>query len=532
MGVADLSRGLSAGTFSSVEVTRELLAGLGERDRFNAFLAVTPEEVALAQARRADTLRQAGQAGPLTGVPVAHKDIFVTDFERSALPSTAGSLMLKDYKSPFDASVVARLGEGSRDGRLPGAGMVTLGKLNCDEFAMGSGNENSAYDPARNPWDLSRVPGGSSGGSAAAVAARLVPAATGTDTGGSIRQPAAFCGVTGIKPTYGTCSRYGMIAFASSLDQAGPMARSAEDCALLLSAMSGFDERDSTSAQRPAQDFHAQMLAPRPGAAPGKPLKGLRIGFVSGEDWNLEKLRGMEKDSPLNVPAHGVDPGIPRRIDEARAALEKLGAEIVMVDLPRTALAIPAYYIVASAEASSNLSRFDGVKFGHRAEQYTDLLDMYKKTRGRFGAEVKRRIMIGTYVLSHGYYDAYYLQAQKLRRMIAEDFGACFQQCDVIAGPVAPTVAWALGQADKDPLADYLADIFTLPASLAGLPCMSLPVGQGELGMPVGLQLIGNYFQEGTLLQAAHAFQQDTEHHTARPPRAPAASAPQAGGRP
>jgi aspartyl-tRNA(Asn)/glutamyl-tRNA(Gln) amidotransferase subunit A len=310
------------------------------------------------------------------------------------------------------------------------------------------------------------------------------------------------------------------------------MARSAEDCALLLSAMSGFDERDSTSAQRPAQDFHAQMLAPRPGAAPGKPLKGLRIGFVSGEDWNLEKLRGMEKDSPLNVPAHGVDPGIPRRIDEARAALEKLGAEIVMVDLPRTALAIPAYYIVASAEASSNLSRFDGVKFGHRAEQYTDLLDMYKKTRGRFGAEVKRRIMIGTYVLSHGYYDAYYLQAQKLRRMIAEDFGACFQQCDVIAGPVAPTVAWALGQADKDPLADYLADIFTLPASLAGLPCMSLPVGQGELGMPVGLQLIGNYFQEGTLLQAAHAFQQDTEHHTARPPRAPAASAPQAGGRP
>jgi aspartyl-tRNA(Asn)/glutamyl-tRNA(Gln) amidotransferase subunit A len=544
MGVAELSRGLAARTFSSEEVTRELLGGLrgaggpgtpgapGGTDRFNAFLAVTPEEVARAQARRADALRHAGQAGPLTGVPVAHKDVFVTDFERSRLPSTAGSLMLKDYKSPFDASVVARLGEGSRDGRLPGAGMVTLGKLNCDEFAMGSGNENSAYGPARNPWNTSRVPGGSSGGSAAAVAARLVPAATGTDTGGSIRQPAAFCGVTGIKPTYGTCSRYGMIAFASSLDQAGPMARSAEDCALLLSAMSGFDERDSTSAQRPAQDFHAQMLAPRPGAEPGKPLKGLRIGFVNDDNWNLVKLRGMEQDSPLNVPAHGVDCEIPVRIDEAKEVFKALGAEFVMVDLPRTVLAIPAYYIVASAEASSNLSRFDGVKFGRRAAQYADLLDMYKKTRGDFGAEVKRRIMIGTYVLSHGYYDAYYLQAQKLRRMIADDFQACFRQCDLIAGPVAPTVAWALGQTDKDPLADYLADIFTMPASLAGLPCMSLPVGLGELGLPVGLQLIGNYFQEGTLLQAAHAFQQATEHHTAPLPQLAAESALQAGGRP
>jgi len=478
MGVAQLSRGLAAGTFSSEDITRELLAGLAERDRFGAFLAITPEDVALAEARRADALRHAGQAGPLTGVPVAHKDIFVTDFERSALHSTAGSKMLAGYQSPFDASVVARLGPGSRDGRLPGAGMVTLGKLNCDEFAMGSANENSAFGPARNPWDLTRVPGGSSGGSAAAVAARLVPAATGTDTGGSIRQPAAFCGLTGIKPTYGTCSRYGMIAFASSLDQAGPMARTAEDCALLLSAMSGFDERDSTSAQRPPQDFHAQMLAPRPGAEPGKPLKGLRIGFVSGEDWNLEKLRG-----------------------------------------------------IASAEASSNLSRFDGVKFGHRAAQYADLLEMYKKTRAEgFGPEVKRRIMIGTYVLSHGYYDAYYLQAQKLRRMIADDFQACFRQCDLIAGPVAPTVAWTLGQADKDPLADYLADIFTLPASLAGLPCMSLPVGLGDLGLPVGLQLIGNYFEEGALLQAAHAFQHATDHHRARPPQSAVASALQAGG--
>ena len=500
MGVADLSRGLAAGAFSSEEVTRELLAGLGERDLFNAFLAVTPEEVALAQARRADTLRQAGQAGPLTGVPVAHKDIFVTDFERSALPSTAGSLMLKDYKSPFDASVVARLGEGSRDGRLPGAGMVTLGKLNCDEFAMGSGNENSAYDPARNPWDLNRVPGGTSGGSAAAVAARLVPAATGTDTGGSIRQPAAFCGVTGIKPTYGTCSRYGMIAFASSLDQAGPMARSAEDCALLLSAMSGFDERDSTSAQRPPQDFHAQMLAPRAQAEPGKPLKGLRVG-----------LPREFFPAALAQDVHGAVRG-------ALGELEKLGATLVDVSLPRTELAIPVYYIIAPAEASSNLSRFDGVKFGHRAAQYADLLDMYKKTRAQgFGPEVKRRIMIGTYVLSHGYYDAYYLQAQKLRRMIADDFQACFQQCDVIAGPVAPTVAWALGQTDKDPVADYLADIFTLPASLAGLPGMSVPAGFGAGGLPVGLQLIGNYFQEGTLLHAAHALQQATDTHLRAP---------------
>jgi aspartyl-tRNA(Asn)/glutamyl-tRNA(Gln) amidotransferase subunit A len=475
------------------------LSALAAQDRYGAFLA-THEEHTLAQARRADTLRAAGQGGPLTGVPVAHKDIFVTDFERSGLPSTAGSKMLAGYASPFDASVVALLGDGSRDGRLPGAGMVTLGKLNCDEFAMGSANENSAYGPARNPWDTNRVPGGSSGGSAAAVAARLVPAATGTDTGGSIRQPAAFCGVTGIKPTYGTCSRYGMIAFASSLDQAGPMARSAEDCALLLSAMSGFDERDSTSAQRPPQDFHAQMLAPRAQAEPGKPLKGLRVG-----------LPREFFPAALAQDVHGAVRG-------ALGELEKLGATLVDVSLPRTELAIPVYYIIAPAEASSNLSRFDGVKFGHRAAQYADLLDMYKKTRAQgFGPEVKRRIMIGTYVLSHGYYDAYYLQAQKLRRMIADDFQACFQQCDVIAGPVAPTVAWALGQTDKDPVADYLADIFTLPASLAGLPGMSVPAGFGAGGLPVGLQLIGNYFQEGTLLHAAHALQQATDTHLRAP---------------
>jgi len=499
LGVADLSRGLAAGTFSSEEVARELLSALAAQDRYGAFLA-THEEHTLAQARRADALRAAGQGGPLTGVPVAHKDIFVTDFERSGLPSTAGSKMLAGYASPFDASVVALLGDGSRDGRLPGAGMVTLGKLNCDEFAMGSANENSAYGPARNPWDTNRVPGGSSGGSAAAVAARLVPAATGTDTGGSIRQPAAFCGVTGIKPTYGTCSRYGMIAFASSLDQAGPMARSAEDCALLLSAMSGFDERDSTSAQRPPQDFHAQMLAPRALAEPGKPLKGLRVG-----------LPREFFPAALAQDVHGAVRG-------ALGELEKLGATLVDVSLPRTELAIPVYYIIAPAEASSNLSRFDGVKFGHRAAQYADLLDMYKKTRAQgFGPEVKRRIMIGTYVLSHGYYDAYYLQAQKLRRMIADDFQACFQQCDVIAGPVAPTVAWALGQTDKDPVADYLADIFTLPASLAGLPGMSVPAGFGAGGLPVGLQLIGNYFQEGTLLHAAHALQQATDTHLRAP---------------
>ncbi|MFM8769095.1 MAG: amidase family protein, partial [Rubrivivax sp.] len=431
MGVAELSRGLAAGTFSSEEVTRELLGGLrgaggpgtpgapGGTDRFNAFLAVTPEEVARAQARRADALRHAGQAGPLTGVPVAHTDVFVTDFERSALPSTAGSLMLKAYKSPFDASVVARLGEGSRDGRLPGAGMVTLGKLNCDEFAMGSGNENSAFGPVRNPWDLGRVPGGSSGGSAAAVAAGLVPAATGTDTCGSIRQPAAFCGLTGIKPTYGTCSRYGMIAFASSLDQAGPMAQSAEDCALLLSAMSGFDPRDATSAERAPQDFHAALRTPREGASAARPLQGLRIGLP-------------REFFPAALAAEVGD-----TVRAALAEMQRLGATLVDVSLPRTELSIPVYYIIAPAEASSNLSRYDGVRYGHRAAGCQDLQDLYRRSRAEgFGPEVKRRIMIGTYVLSHGYYDAYYLQAQKLRRMIADDFAACVRDCVLIAGPV------------------------------------------------------------------------------------------------
>ncbi len=481
-GVAALGRQLAAGAVSAVELAQALIARIGAHAELGAFLAVDPE-LAIAQARAADQKRANGEAGALTGVPVAHKDIFVT----RSLPSTAGSKMLSDYHSPFDATVVQRLSD---------AGMVTLGKLNCDEFAMGSANENSAYGPVRNPWDTTRVPGGSSGGSAAAVSARLLPAATGTDTGGSIRQPAAFSGVTGIKPTYGVCSRYGMIAFASSLDQAGPIARSAEDCALLLSAMSGFDERDATSAQRPPQDFHAQMLQSREGSSASRPLQGLRIGL------------------PREFFPEALAADVNGAVRAALAELEKLGATLVDVSLPRTELSIPVYYIIAPAEASSNLSRFDGVKFGHRAKQYTDLLDMYKKTRAEgFGPEVKRRIMIGTYVLSHGYYDAYYLQAQKLRRMIADDFQACFEHCDVIAGPVAPSVAWKLGEQANDPVAAYLADIFTLPASLAGLPGMSVPSGTGAHGMPVGLQLVGNYFAEGTLLHAAHALQQATDFH-------------------
>ncbi len=490
LGVAALARQLRDKQVSSTEVTQHLLTRLAAHQHLGAFLA-TNADTALAAAARADAALAAGTAGPLAGVPIAHKDIFVTDHAHSGLASTAGSKMLAGYKSSFDATVVAR---------LDAAGTVTLGKLNCDEFAMGSANENSAFGVVKNPWGLDRVPGGSSGGSAAAVAARLVPGVTGTDTGGSIRQPASFCGITGIKPTYGVCSRYGMIAFASSLDQAGPMARSAEDCALLLGAMSGFDERDSTSAQRPPQDFHAQMLQPREGASAAEPLAGLRVGL------------------PREFFPEGLSSDVNAAVRSALAELEKLGATLVDVSLPRTELSIPVYYIIAPAEASSNLSRFDGVKFGHRAAQYSDLLDMYKKSRAEgFGPEVKRRIMIGTYVLSHGYYDAYYLQAQKLRRMIADDFQACFTQCDVIAGPVAPTVAWKLGEQGGDPLQAYLADIFTLPGSLAGLPGMSVPAGLGAGGLPVGLQLIGNYFDEGRLLHTAHALQQATDFHTRVP---------------
>jgi aspartyl-tRNA(Asn)/glutamyl-tRNA(Gln) amidotransferase subunit A len=412
--------------------------------------------------------------------------VFVTrDFA-----TTAGSKILSGYRSPFDATVVQKLGAGVN--AQGGAGMVSLGKVNCDEFAMGSANENSAYGAVTNPWDTSRVPGGSSGGSAAAVAARLAPAATGTDTGGSIRQPASFCGITGIKPTYGRASRFGLIAYASSLDQAGPMARTAEDCALLLSAMCGSDlDRDSTSLDVPVEIFSAKL---------GDSLQGLRIGI------------------PKEFFGEGLAADVRTAIDAALKTLENQGAKLVPITLPRTELAIPVYYIIAPAEASSNLSRFDGVKFGHRAKDYTDLVSMYKKTRAEgFGEEVKRRIMTGAYVLSHGYYDAYYLQAQKIRRMIADDFQRAFAECDVIAGPVAPTVAWKLGNNASDPLADYLADIFTLPASLAGLPGMSMPVGFGEGGMPVGMQLIGNYLQEARLLNVAHQYQLNTDFHNAKP---------------
>ena len=486
LGVAELGRALRDKTVSSTELTQHLLSRVAAAKDLGAFLHVD-EAYALSRAKDADARIARGEAGALTGVPLAHKDIFVT----RDMPTTAGSKMLQGYMSPFDATVVDRLNA---------AGTVSLGKLNCDEFAMGSANENSAYFKALNPWDRTRVPGGSSGGSAVAVAAGLVPATTGTDTGGSIRQPASFTGITGIKPTYGVCSRYGMIAFASSLDQAGVFARTAEDCALLLSAMSGFDERDATSVQQPPQDFNAQMLAARDGATAAQPLKGLRIGL------------------PREFFPAALSADVDGAVRAGLAELEKLGATLVDVSLPRTELAIPVYYIIAPAEASSNLSRFDGVTFGHRAKDYGNLIDMYEKTRAEgFGAEVKRRIMIGSYVLSHGYYDAYYLQAQKLRRMIADDFQQALQHCDLIAGPVAPTVAWKQGEGADDPVKAYLADIFTLPGSLAGLPGMSVPVGPGEGGMPVGLQLLGNYFKEGTLLHAAHALQQATDWHRQLP---------------
>jgi aspartyl-tRNA(Asn)/glutamyl-tRNA(Gln) amidotransferase subunit A len=483
-----------------VEVATRFLARMGGNPH-NAFLDIN-SEMTLAQAKASDEKIAKCTAGPLEGVPIAHKDIFVTrDFA-----TTAGSKMLKDYRSPFDATVVSKLRE---------TGMVSLGKLNCDEFAMGSANENSAYGAVTNPWDTTCIPGGSSGGSAAAVAARLTPAATGTDTGGSIRQPAAFCGITGIKPTYGRASRYGMVAFASSLDQAGPMARSAEDCALLLSAMCGPDlDRDSTSLNVANEDFSRLLVMPagdKPLATAGKNGGPLKIGVPS--NW-------LSMDAATsNSQAQGSSADVRQAVQQALAAYEKLGAVAQPIHLPHTQLSIPVYYIVCAAEASSNLSRFDGVKFGHRAKEFSDLADMYQRTRSEgFGDEVKRRIMIGSYVLSHGYYDAYYLQAQKIRRMIADDFQAAFAQCDVIAGPVAPTTAWTLGDKADDPVANYLADIYTLPASLAGLPCMSIPVGLGEGSrMPVGMQLIGNYLQEAQLLNVAHRFQQVTKFHDARP---------------
>ncbi|MES2759409.1 MAG: Asp-tRNA(Asn)/Glu-tRNA(Gln) amidotransferase subunit GatA [Pseudomonadota bacterium] len=482
--IKELSALLHAKQVSATELTQHYLQRAQASD-LNAFLHIDPA-LSLAQAAAADERLAAGAAGPLTGIPIAHKDIFVTEGWRS----TAGSKMLANYRSPFNATVVDRFAQ---------AGMVTLGKLNCDEFAMGSSNQNSAFGAVLNPWDKLAVPGGSSGGSAAAIAARIAPAATATDTGGSIRQPASFCGVTGIKPTYGRVSRFGMIAFASSLDQGGPMAQTAEDCAMLLNEMVGFDERDSTSltaAQGNLREDFTRDLA--------EPLAGLRIG----------------------VPKEYFGEGLAADVEAAvRAALEqfvKLGATLVDISLPKTAQSIPVYYIIAPAEASSNLSRFDGVRYGHRASEYKDLADMYKKSRAEgFGREVQRRIMVGTYVLCHGYYDAYYLKAQKIRRLIADDFQAALASCDVIMGPVAPTVAWDLGEKTDDPVAAYLADIYTLSTSLAGLPGMSIPCGfgQGEKNSqrPVGLQIIGNYFAEAKLLGIAHQYQQVTDWHTLLP---------------
>ena len=475
-----LSELLHARKISATELAQSYLQRIAASD-LNAFLHVDAA-VTLRQAAQADARLARGESTALTGLPIAHKDIFVTREWRS----TAGSKMLEHYTSPFDATVVEQ---------FRCAGMVTLGKLNCDEFAMGSSNENSYFGPVKNPWDHDAIPGGSSGGSAAAVAARLAPAATATDTGGSIRQPASLCGVTGIKPTYGSVSRFGMIAFASSLDQAGPMAQSAEDCALLLNAMVGFDPRDSTSLERPAEDFAANLT---------QSLQGLKIG----------------------VPKEFFGPGLASDVEAAvRAALlefEHLGATLIEISLPKTELSIPVYYVIAPAEASSNLSRFDGVRYGHRASAYKDLSEMYRKTRAEgFGEEVKRRILIGAYVLSHGYYDAYYLQAQKIRRLIAQDFAEAFTQCDVIMGPVSPTVAWDLGDKADDPVANYLADIFTLSTSLAGLPGMSVPCGFGRgeknARRPVGLQIIGNYYSESKLLNVAHQYQQMTDWHRRTP---------------
>jgi aspartyl-tRNA(Asn)/glutamyl-tRNA(Gln) amidotransferase subunit A len=478
--IKELSAALQAKQISATELASLFLERIKQSD-LNAFLHVD-HALTLEQAAAADARLAKNDATPLTGIPIAHKDIFVTRGWRS----TAGSRMLQNYVSPFDATVVEQFNA---------AGMVTLGKLNCDEFAMGSSNENSFFGPVKNPWDKRAIPGGSSGGSAAAIAASLTPAATATDTGGSIRQPASLCGVTGIKPTYGRVSRFGMIAFASSLDQGGPMAKTAEDCGLLLNAMAGFDARDSTSIQRDKEDFTRDL---------NQSLQGLRIG----------------------VPREYFGKGLAADVEQAvRAALkeyEKLGATLVDISLPKTELSIPVYYVIAPAEASSNLSRFDGVRYGHRAKDYKDLAEMYKKTRAEgFGEEVKRRILVGAYVLSHGYYDAYYLQAQKIRRLIAQDFQDAFKQCDVIMGPVSPTVAWDLGDKADDPVANYLADIFTLSTSLAGLPGMSIPCGfgQGEKNAqrPVGLQIIGNYFNEAKLLNVAHQYQRATDWHQRQP---------------
>jgi aspartyl-tRNA(Asn)/glutamyl-tRNA(Gln) amidotransferase subunit A len=479
---------------SAVELAEYFLARAESNSDLNAFLHID-RDLTLAQARDADAQIAKGNATALTGIPIAHKDIFVTRDWRT----TAGSKMLENYVSPFDAAVVEK---------LKAAGMVCLGKLNCDEFAMGSSNENSAFGAVKNPWDKTRIPGGSSGGSAAVIAAGLAPAATGTDTGGSLRQPAAMCGITAIKPTYGRVSRYGMVAFASSLDQGGPMAKSAEDCALLLDAMMGFDAKDSTSV--PARENNEKPI-----------LERILTAFSSESraDNSVSKaLSGVRIGVPKEFFGVGLSTDVAHAVDSAIAQFEKLGASRVEISLPRTSLAIPAYYVIAPAEASSNLSRFDGVRYGHRANEYKDLADMIAKSRAEgFGAEVKRRILVGAYVLSHGYYDAYYLQAQKVRRLISQDFQDAFKQCDFIMGPVAPTTAWKIGEKSNDPVAMYLEDIFTLGVSLAGLPGMSIPCGFDTQKMPIGLQIIGNYFEEAKMLAAAHQYQLATDWHTRSP---------------
>ena len=475
----ELSVQLAAGACSSVELSRDFINKINSLNKALGCFITLDAERTLAQAQAADARRAAGRAGPLTGVPLAHKDIFCA----KDWLTTCGSRMLANFVAPYDAHVVERCNA---------AGMVTLGKTNMDEFAMGSSNETSHFGPVRNPWNRDMVPGGSSGGSAAAVAARLAPAATGTDTGGSIRQPAALTGICGLKPTYGVVSRYGMIAFASSLDQAGPMARSAEDLGMLLNVMAGHDPRDSTSLERPAEDYNRSLE---------KTLQGLRIGL------------------PREFFAAGLTPDVRRAVEAAVAEYKKLGATVVDISLPNMGLSVPVYYVLAPAEASSNLSRFDGVRYGHRAAEYTDLMDMYKRSRAEgFGAEVKRRILIGTYVLSHGYYDAYYIRAQKLRRLIAGDFVEAFKQCDVIMGPTSPTTAFKLGEKSADPVQMYLSDIYTIAVNLAGLPGMSIPCGLDGGGLPVGLQIIGNYFEEARMLNVAHQYQLATDWHQRMPP--------------
>jgi aspartyl-tRNA(Asn)/glutamyl-tRNA(Gln) amidotransferase subunit A len=471
--LAGLAAALRNKECSSVELTRHFLDRIKQLDEpINSFITVT-EESALAAAAEADRRLHGGNVAPLTGVPIAHKDIFCTEGTKTS----CGSRMLDNFIAPYDATCITK---------LKGAGTVMLGKTNMDEFAMGSSNETSFYGAVRNPWDTAAVPGGSSGGSAASVAARLSPGATGTDTGGSIRQPAALCGVTGIKPTYGRVSRYGMIAFASSLDQGGPMARTAEDCALLLNAMAGFDPRDSTSIEQPVPDYSANLNAS---------IKGLRIGL------------------PKEYFSDGLDPAVARVIETALDEFKKQGAEVVEVSLRNAQLAVPTYYVVAPAEASSNLARYDGVRFGHRCAEPQDLIDMYKRSRGEgFGAEVKRRIMIGTYVLSAGYYDAYYLKAQQLRQLISRDFKQAFDSVDVIMGPTTPTAAFNLGEKVDDPVTMYLSDIYTIAVNLAGLPGMSIPAGFAGK-RPVGLQLIGKYFDEARLFNVAHRYQQATDWH-------------------